>query len=123
MTEIKPEEYRDYLSEEYLDVHQAAEMLDIREDELWKLVREHGVATHTIAGAFLRFRRKDIEELKNRWRINRELFPKPDRYFAHESVVRKSTIFERAADWWYFNDFYVLASLVVGGLLYLIFAS
>ena len=74
--EIEPEEYKEYLKEEYLNVHEAAEILDIGEKELWDIVHHHKVPTHNIAGAFLRFKKTDIEELKNKWRIERELFPK-----------------------------------------------
>jgi predicted DNA-binding transcriptional regulator AlpA len=114
----------DHLTEErYLDVHEAAEILEVSEDELWGLVRHHQVPSHNIAGAFLRFKKEDIEELKIKWRIERELFPKKQRYFAHESTVQKADWHDRLRDFWYFNDFYVFCSVLSVALLYFIIAS
>ena len=122
--EIKPEEYKDYLKEDFLNVHEAAALLDITEEELWDHVHKHQVPTHALAGAFLRFKKEDIEQLKNRWRIERELFPKRQEHFAHDSSALKPPgILEKAADFWYFNDFYVFCSLVVVALLYFIISS
>lgn len=96
-----------------LDIHQAAELLDISEEELWQLVHAHGVPTHNVAGAFLRFRTADIEALKNRWRIERELFPQKSRYFAHQSTVAGADRMEKLADFWHFNDFYIICSVLI----------
>ena len=109
--------------ERYLNVHEASELLDVSEDDLWELVHKHQVPTHQIAGAFLRFKKEDIEQVKIKWRIERELFPKHTRYFPHQSTVRKASFFEKVADTWYFNDFYVLCSLLILVLLYFIVSS
>ena len=110
----------DPVEERYLSVHEASALLDVDEKELWGLVHQHQVPTHTIAGALLRFKKDDIESLKIKWRIERELFPKPDRYFPHASTVKKAGLRERLADYWYFNDFYVICSALVLVLLYFI---
>jgi hypothetical protein len=106
-----------------MDIREASEMLDISEEELWGLVRSHKIPTHNIAGAFLRFKKHDIEELKIKWRIERELFPKRERYFSHKSIVRKPGIAEKLGDFWYFNDFYILCSALAVFLLYFIISS
>jgi hypothetical protein len=106
-----------------MDVHAAAALLDISEDELWGLVKTHKIPTHNVAGAFLRFRKHDIEELKIKWRIERELFPRRERYFAHQSTVKKPGIGEKLRDFWYFNDFYILCSALAVLLLYFIVSS
>lgn len=111
------------LEERYFDVHQAAELLEVSEKELWDLVHQHKIPTHNIAGAFLRFKKEDIEALKIKWRIERELFPKRDRYFAHRDTVVRSTWGERLADFWYFNDYYIVCAVVVAALLYFIISS
>ena len=103
-----------------LDIRKAAEFLDISESELWQLVHAHGVPTHNVAGAFVRFKTSDIEALKNRWRIERELFPKKSRYFVHQSTVTNVDRMERIADFWHFNDFYILCSLLILFLIYVI---
>lgn len=121
--EIKPEEYKEYLKEQYLNVHEAAEFLDISEEELWKLVHEHQVPTHNIAGAFLRFRKEDIEQLKNKWRIQRELFPHEEKYFSHNKTFKKPGLLDNIRDFWYFNDFYIICSILVIILLYFIISA
>lgn len=116
---------QDHLIEEerYLDVREAAELLDVTEDELWSLVHKHQVPTHQLAGAFLRFKKEDIEQLKIKWRIERELFPGRSVHFAHRNTVQKAGWVEKLADYWYFNDFYIVCSLLVMVLLYFIVSS
>ncbi|MGH7198348.1 MAG: hypothetical protein ACREH5_06375 [Candidatus Omnitrophota bacterium] len=122
--EINSEEYKEYLKEQFLNVHESSELLEISEEELWSLVHEHKVPTHNIAGTFLRFKKSDIEHLKNKWRIERELFPKRERYFSHKNTVQKNADFvESVRDFWYFNDFYVVCSALVVVLLYFIISS
>ncbi len=118
--EIKKEDYKDFLTEEYLGVKDAAAMLEVTETELRELVKKHQVPTHNVAGVFLRLKRKEVEELKVRWRIERELFPKPSKVFAHGNTVTRAGFFTKIADFWYFNDFYILCSVLIVLLLYVI---
>ena len=113
----------DSVEERYLDVHEAAALLEVSETELWDLAHQHKLPTHTIAGAFLRFKTKDIEEVKIKWRIERALFPKRDRYFVHQSTVGRETAWDRVRDFWHFNDFYVLCSVLALTLLYFILSA
>ena len=123
MTEIKKEDYDRYLAEDLLSLKEAAEMLDVSEEELRGLVKRHQVASHQVAGAFLRLKKNDVEDLKNKWRIERELFPRTEPYFAHETTVTKAGLFEKLADFWYFNDFYILCSILIMLLLYVILSA
>jgi hypothetical protein len=124
MTQDTQSEKHPEIDEKFLmDVHEAAALLDISEEELWGLVQTHKIPTHNVAGAFLRFKKHDIEELKIKWRIERELFPKREQYFAHQSTVKKPSFVEKLADFWYFNDFYILCSALAVFLLYFIISS
>ncbi len=109
--------------ERYLDIHEAAEILEISEDDLWELVRKHEIPAHNIAGAFLRFKKDTVEDIKNKWRIERELFPEAKRPQAHQSHLTSVSSAERIKDFWYFNDFYVVCSALVVVLLYFIISS
>ncbi len=121
--EIKPDEYEDYLKEEYLSVREAAEMLEISEDELRLLAHEHKIPSHNIAGVFLRLKKKEVEDLKNKWRIGRhDLFPAGHEHALPEAV-EKLSLREKLTDLWYFNDFYILCSVIIVVLLYLIVVS
>ncbi len=121
--EIKSEDYQEYLKEEYLTVHEATELLGVSEEELWDLIKKHAVPTHNVAGAFTRLKKSEIEIMKNKWRIERELFPQPAKYFPHQAVVRKATLGEKLADFWYFNDFYILCTALIALLVYFIVSS
>jgi excisionase family DNA binding protein len=109
--------------ERYLDVHEAAEILEVGEEELWELVHRHEIPAHNIAGAFLRFKKDAIEDIKNKWRIERELFPEAQRPQTHQSHLVPVSTAERLKDFWYFNDFYVICSALVVVLLYFIISS
>ncbi|MBI3251708.1 MAG: helix-turn-helix domain-containing protein [Candidatus Omnitrophica bacterium] len=122
MTE-KTKPHPDAAEEQHLSVREAAALLEISEEELRGLVARHQIPRHTVAGAFLRLRKKDIEGLKNRWRIQRELFPKIEPYFSHKSTVARPTVLEKWRDFWYFNDFYVICAVIVVVLFYFILSS
>ena len=118
------------IEERYLDIHEAALLLEVGEKELWDLVHQHKIPTATIAGAFLRFKKDDIEALKNKWRIERQLFPKNEQAssggqasFAHDSTLKASSFADELKDFWYFNDFYVLSAAVIVLLLFVIISS
>ena len=122
--EIKPEEYKDYLQEEYLTIHEAAEILEVGEEELWELVRKHQIPTHTIAGAFLRFKKEDIDALEIKWRIDRELFPADKNlHSGPPALLKRESFSDKLRDFWYFNDFYVVCSALITILLYFIIVS
>ncbi len=121
--EINKEDYQDYLKEEYLSVHEATELMGVSEEELWALIRRHEVPTHNIAGVFTRLKKSEMEILKNKWRIERELFPEPEKVSPHHAAVKKSTFAEKISDFWYFNDFYILCAVLIAALVYIILSS
>ena len=118
--EIKKEDYDEYLNEEYLSIREAAALLEVSEVELRGLVQKHQIPSHQVAGAFLRLKKKDLEELKIKWRIERELFPQKEQFFVHHNTVIRAGLFEWLGDFWYFNDFYIICSLLIMLLLYAI---
>ncbi|MCG3176521.1 MAG: hypothetical protein MOGMAGMI_01476 [Candidatus Omnitrophica bacterium] len=120
MSGIGKEEYKDYLKEQYLTQREATEFLEISDEEMRSLIERKQVHAHNIAGAFSRFKKKELEAVKNRWRIGRELFPKPSETFAHEEAAPRASVWDHLADFWYFNDFYILCTLLIGALLYVI---
>ena len=121
--EIKKEDYKEFLTEDYLSLKDASAMLEITEEELRALIKRHQVPTHNVAGVFLRLKKKEIENLKNKWRIERDLFARDEQYFAHNTTVQKSGWLERLGDFWYFNDFYLLCSMLIAVLLYFIVST
>ncbi len=110
----------EFLTEDLLSLKEAASLLEVSEDEVKELINKHRVPSHQVAGAFLRFKRKEIEGLKNKWRIERELFPKASENFSHPSSILKAGFMDRIADFWHFNDFYILCSVLIVLLLYVV---
>lgn len=111
------------LEDRFLDIHEAAHILEISEEELWGLVRKNEIPHHNLAGAFLRFKKRDVEELKIRWRIARELFPPKQEVVHHAVSVPKAGALDRLKDLWYFNDYYVFCFTLMVLLLYVIISS
>ncbi len=110
----------EFLTEDLLSLKEAASLLEVSEDEVKELIKKHRVPSHQVAGAFLRFKRKEIEGLKNKWRIERELFPKVSDHMTQSTTVLKAGFFDRIADFWHFNDFYILCSVLIILLLYVV---
>lgn len=110
----------EFLTEDLISLKEAASLLEVTEAEVKELIEKHRVPSHQMAGAFLRFKRKEIEGLKNKWRIERELFPKKSDHFVHEASLAKASFFDRIADFWHFNDFYILCSVLIMLLLYVV---
>ncbi len=110
----------EFLTEDLLSLKEAASLLEVSEDEIKELINKHRVPSHQVAGAFLRFKRKEIEGLKNKWRIERELFPKVSENFTHTPSVLKAGFMDRVIDFWHFNDFYILCSVLIVLLLYVV---
>lgn len=121
--ENKPDNYDEFLKEEFLTVHEAAEMLEITEEELRGMIHRREIPTHNVAGVFLRLKKKEVEEVKNRWRIERELFPGKEEHFSHHHTFQKPTIADKLADFWYFNDFYIVCSVLIVALVTFIISS
>ena len=114
---------KDHPEEELLSIQEAAELLEISEAEVHTLVDEHRVPRHTAAGSLLRLKKRDIEDLKIKWRIQRELFPEKEPFFSHHNTVEKAGFMDKLVDFWYFNDFYILCSMLILVLLYFIIAT
>jgi hypothetical protein len=118
--DTKPNHPHPQEEDQYLDIHQAAEILEVSEEELRQLAQRHQVPTHTVGGVFLRFKKADIDTLEIKWRIERELFPDEKSLHEHKGLVRQETAFEKISDFWYFNDFYIFCSLALFVLVYFI---
>lgn len=121
--DTKPKEHHASEEDQYLDIHEAAEILEVSEEELRQLAQRHQVPTHTVGGVFLRFKKTDIDTLEIKWRIERELFPDDKAIHEHKGLARQETFAEKIQDFWYFNDFYIFCSIVLFVLLYFIIAQ
>lgn len=101
--------------EKLISLHDAADILELSEEELRRFVAEGKVPAYRIGGEYLRFRKSQIEALRSRIRIlKHQSVPILDIRPAHkEEPKARYSIFDRTRDFLYFNDFYILAFILI----------
>ena len=132
------------MPEKLLSIQEVADHLGISEEEVKRLVDVGEIPAYKIGGSFLRFRREQIDAIRNeimeveeKEAVNVPAAPVPRAEQTHtytdlereikakEPVTRQYdyTVGERVKDFFYFNDFYILSFILVGVLMYLIFKN
>ncbi len=96
--------------EKLLTVRDVASLLAVSEKEVLDLAESGAIPAYKIGGVYVRFKREQVLDYKK------------SRVLLGQKVdVKKEYPFkDRLADFLYFNDFYILASLIVVLLLVLI---
>lgn len=84
-------------SEKLLTLEEAARRLGLPAESVENLILEGKLPSFRLAGNLLRFRLKDVETL----RLERE-----------KKRGRRPSLFDRVSDFFYFNDFYLVAFLI-----------
>src|SRR3989338_8814883 len=96
-------------SAQYITVRETSQILGISEKKVMDLVEENKLQAYRIAGQFLRLRKSDVMGMKNSGTV------------VNEAVQYRYTSLERMKDFFYFNDFYLIATAIIATLLYIIF--
>ena len=94
---------------QFISVRETSQILGISEKKVMDLIGEHKLHAYRIADKFLRLKRSEVLALRTSGHVVRE-----DHQIA-------STASEKLKDFLYFNDFYIIAGLIVLELLYIIF--
>jgi len=133
------------MPEKLLSIKEVAEYLKISEEEVKRLVDSGEIPAYKIGDTFLRFRLEQINAIKNEIKLIEERegeatanpaldaagHPKHP-YTDLERDIKKRTpsvrqydysTAEKARDFFYFNDFYILCFILIILLMYLIFQS
>ncbi|MBD3245759.1 MAG: helix-turn-helix domain-containing protein [Candidatus Omnitrophica bacterium] len=98
---------RSAMKEKLLTTREASQQLKLSEKELIDLARTGLIPHFKLGGEFLRFKQQDIV------RIRREI----KKYnLPHRKVQR----WERIKEFLYFHDFYLIASALIIGLLWIL---
>lgn len=96
--------------EKLLTVRETAQILNITEKQVIDLAEEGKIPAYKVGGVYLRFRREQIADFKKKAVIpNQGSSDHPD-----------YSPGERFRDFFYFNDFYILAFLLILWMLILI---
>jgi excisionase family DNA binding protein len=96
-------------NDQFISVREAAQILKVSEKKIMELSEQGKLLSYRIAGQFIRFKRSDVAGIKNAGSV------------VAENVHYDYTSAERARDFFYFNDFYIVASGVMLFFLYIIF--
>lgn len=101
--------------EKLVSLHDAADILELSEEELRRFVAEGKIPAYKIGGEYLRFRKSQVEALRSRIRIlKHQSVPILDiRPAQKEEAKPRYSIFDRVRDFLYFNDFYILAFILI----------
>jgi len=94
------------MSNPYITIREAAQMLHISEKAVLDLVESQKLKAYKIADKFLRLNRAEVVVLQHSGQV--EMNEAPQSY----------TFGERVYDFFYFNDFYIVSLAVVAALLY-----
>ena len=94
-----------------LTVRDVSTLLGISEKEVINLAESGTIPAYKIAGVYLRFKREQVLEFQKSDKVSVEKIHVPQKY----------TFKDKASDFFYFNDFYLISFSVIAALLYIIF--
>jgi excisionase family DNA binding protein len=97
--------------EKLLTIREVALLLGISEKEVIDLAENGTIPAYKIGGVYLRFKRQQIEEARRKIKLTSR----------KHLLEEKQSIIERIKDFFYFNDFYIVAVLIIAIILLIIF--
>ena len=97
------------MSSQYITVRESAQILAVSEKKIMDLIEAGSLQAYRIADQFLRLKRNEVVNMLSTGQV------------VSENVSLSYTAGERVRDFFYFNDFYLIAFAVIGVLLYIIF--
>lgn len=105
-----------------LNLKEAAEFLDISEEEMEHFVADGRIPAYKIGGEFIRFKKDELEALRARIKIiRRQAVPieKITLSGAQGNSLRY-TFWDRLRNFFELNDFYILAGILIALLAFVI---
>jgi excisionase family DNA binding protein len=97
--------------EKLLTIREVSIILGISEKQVMDLAESGTIPAYKIGGVFLRFKKEQVYEYK------KALHGHTHRHHVKDEIPSQ----EKLSDFFYFNDFYILASLLIILLLVIIF--
>lgn len=92
-----------------LTVEEVKNYLAIEQQQLEHYIAQGKLQAYKIGGTFLRFRKEDVLNLRF------EIQPS-----SPAGKKKRPNLLAKAADFWRFNNFYILSLLIVGAAIYFI---
>ena len=99
------------MSSQYITVRETAQIMAVSEKKVMDLIEGRKLQAYKIADQFLRLKRDEVVNMISTGQV------------VSENVAYDYTASERVRDFFYFNDFYLGALVIIGVLLYIIFCT
>src|SRR5277367_3052286 len=97
------------MSSQFITVRETAQILAVSEKKVMDLIENGNLQAYKIADQFLRLKRNEVVNMISTGQV------------VSENFTHDYTTGERVRDFFYFNDFYLIALVIIGALLYIIF--
>jgi len=94
---------------QFISVRETSQILAVTEKKVMDLIEEGKLQAYRIADKFLRLKRAEVLELRNTGNIVKQ----------HHQIAYSAG--ERIQDFFYFYNFYMLSSILIVVLFYIIF--
>lgn len=99
--------------EKLLTVREVSLILGISEKEVLDLAESGTIPAYKVGGVYLRFKREQIETIKKSHKLAHQ----------KQNSSKKLLLKDKFSDFFYFNDFYILAAILIILILYIIFRA
>jgi len=120
------------MPEKLMTLKELSDYLNIPEEDVWNLVGSGVIPAYKIGGSFLRFRKEQIDAIKNEITLKtvqtsttsdipQRAARKAGYKESVDSVNSVDSIGDKIIDFFYFNDFYLVSISLIIALLYVIF--
>ncbi len=97
------------MSAQYISVRETAQILGVSEKKVMDLIEGGTLQAYRIADQFLRLKRSEVMQIRTTGEVK------------VENIHHDYSAGEKTADFFYFNDFYIIALVIVLSLLWFIF--
>ncbi len=108
--------------EKLVTLEEAARRLGVPADDVEAMIRSGRLKAFRLGGNLLRVRLRDLEEIQTQTKPQAVRKTEPSRPAASSRAPSASPGEDRLLDFLYFNDFYLVAILIILTLLAIIFA-
>lgn len=99
------------MSGQYITVRETAQILGISEKKVMDFIEAGQLQAYRIADQFLRLKRNEVMQMRSSGQV------------VSEEKHLEYTFAEKVKDFFYFNDFYLIAFVLIGSLIYIIFLT
>ena len=113
------------MPEKLITISETSRLLGISEQEVKGLVQKGELPAYRVGGRFLRFRKEQIEAIQNEIPAKGAAPPETARKREFQrrrpEAAYSESLADRVSDFFYFNDFYIIAAAIALLILWFIF--